>query len=180
MAEMNKAISLFVIGAISLLMAAVFITQIADAGNDVTEKSIYTDESIGISTARQTGNTTINLNTSNFTVTYAPTGWKVSESDCALSDVSIRNSTAAGYTTLTKDTDYKIWDTIGRIQFFNTANLQGSGNTTYITYTTCPDSYVTQSWGRTAIDTTMGLYAIAAMLIAVGMFYGAYRMWGKQ
>ena len=58
-------------------------------------------------------------------------------------------------------------------QFTATQNSQT--NTTTVSYGYCGDDYVSESWGRTAVDTTAGLFAIALLLIAVALFYAVGR-----
>lgn len=161
----NKNISLMIVGFISLIMAAVFISQAASQGATVTTLTQTTNEAVNIASAKLASN---EINTSKtFTLTNAPTGWKSEYSDCNIDVLNYDNGT----TSFTETTDYVV-TTAGVLSLKNTVAMNGSlANTTYIDYKYCPDTYVTSSWGRTAINTTYGLYAVAALLIAVGMFF---------
>lgn len=168
---MNKTISLMVMGSIALLLAAVFVSQIAAEGNKVTALTDIKDESISIASAKLAGG---ELNASKtFTVAQAPTTWR--QSDCGLTSVSITNGSG---TALTVTTDYVMDATTGKFYLQNTTGNTadfGGSNTSKVSYKYCPEGYMNLSWGRTGINTSMGLYAIGALLVAVGMFYGAAR-----
>ena len=167
---MNKAISLMIMGAMALLLAAAFASQIASTGNAVTDLRTVNNEQISVITA------TLGWNSTDESVKFnvaAPSRWISAE--CPLTSVAITNYSGAE---LTETTDYVMNKNIGQFYLKNSTNVwKGfyNVNTTKVTYTYCPEGYMDLGWGRTSIDTTMGLYAIGALLIAVGMFYGAAR-----
>jgi len=44
-----------------------------------------------------------------------------------------------------------------------------------VTYTYCPTGYVNIAWGRTTADLVPGFFAIALMLVAIGLFFSIYQ-----
>jgi len=99
-------------------------------------------------------------------------GWKSGETECEMTNVALRNNTIA----LTLDTDYTFSD--GTITWMPTALTNSSGNTTFTTYSYCPDTYITQSWGRSTLDVAIGFFAIALLVISLGLFYAIMRKEG--
>lgn len=161
---MNKLILAFVL----LIIGSVLITAVATQGNTVTEKTDVTKELISIATARYTtGN---NINTTHpyndFRVVNYPTTWKTE--DCKVDLLAYGNSS----TNFTLTTDYTFDGATGYIALVNSTALVGSiSNNTYATYEYCADDYMNLSWGRTSVDVTMGLFAIAILIFSVGIFY---------
>jgi hypothetical protein len=102
-------------------------------------------------------------------ITNYPTGWKTE--DCQPASIDIRNATNAQ---LVKDTNYVFWPANGTVYLkgattnvtFFTAN-----NNSYISYTYCGDDYVNSSFGRSSLDVAVGMFAIAMLVVAVGMFW---------
>jgi len=114
----------------------------------------------------------------NLTVTNNPTGWK--SNDCTLTGVSVTNATGADFT-YTVSTDYDIDADDGVIVLKNTTatqSLMNTSNASLVSYTYCGDDYVNSSFGRTSLDITIGLFAIALLLGAVGMFYQVMKQEG--
>lgn len=166
---MNKTISLMIIGAISLLMAAVFAGQIASEGNKVTDLTTVHNEAIAVGAA------TLGENATKESQTFTVANLGDTSTDCPLTSVSLTNYSG---TALTETTNWVMNKDTGVFYLKNSSAVWAgfkNVNTTKVTYTYCPDGYMNLSWGRTSIDTTMGLYAIGALLVAVGMFYAAAR-----
>ena len=96
------------------------------------------------------------------------------ETSCAISSIVMKNASGA---VMTANTDY-VWNTDGGGNGPGNLTLKNTGalnttvlNTTTISYSYCGENYMTSSWGRTAMDITIGLLAIALFLGAVGFFY---------
>lgn len=160
--------SKLILAFVALIIAAVLIPQIATQGNLVTEKKWSGTETF--TEVRGAGGV-VNGN-HNFTIANPPTGWK--QEDCTIGDFVLKN--VSGYT-MTDGTDYTFNQKYGNFTIKSTipTNMSSLSNTTTATYTYCGDDYTNLNWGRTAINTTMGLYAIGAFLISVGLFYSVYK-----
>ena len=165
--------------AVLLILAAVFITSIADQTAVNTQKTVVTDEAYNLTTigCYQAGqvNSSQGDEDCNITVTYAPTSWN--QEDCPLTSVVVENDT--GTLTLTLDTDYSVTASTGTIRMLNTTstNLTSMGDDVLITYTYCGDNYVSSSWGRDVLNVNVGLYAVA-ILIAAALV--VYLLFGKK
>lgn len=161
---MVSQINKLILGFVGLIIGAVLISSIATSSNDLTDKKAVANEAITITTARYGGNF---INSSiNFTVAKAPTGWK--SQDCPLTSYTLGNAS----TDFTETTDYVLNANTGVLYLKNTTiTVLSVPNTTYIDYTYCGDDYMNLSWGRTSMDVTIGLFAVAILLFSVGMFY---------
>lgn len=165
----GKNIALLLGAFVALIVGISLIGVTASQGNLVTDKKIVTNEAIDISSARTSAgaiNTTYPI-----TITNYPSGWKVTE--CPVSEVTYGNSS----TDFTLTTDYTFTDTTGVLLLKNTNTVQmgNATNATVMDYTYCGDDYLTQNWSRTSIDLIPGFFAIALMLIAVGLFYAVLK-----
>jgi len=174
----NKNMAALVGAFVMLIVGVSLVTVVAGQSNLVAEKTIVRAESqTPLSTclvaATIAGQEWAQINESaagcNLTVTNYPSGWKVD--DCPLTSLSVTNSSGS---TLTLNTDYTVTLTSGVIALKNTTatqSLMNASNATLVSYTYCGDDYVNSSFGRTALDVTIGLFAIALLLGAVGLFY---------
>ncbi|MCP3685541.1 MAG: hypothetical protein GY861_23065 [bacterium] len=160
---MDNTTSKLILGFVALLLGAILASQVAVQANVVTEKSRVSDEAIDISVARLAGG---DINeTYPFTVTYAPSGWKMEE--CPLTAVTYGNSTDD----YTVTTDYVMTASTGVLTLLNTTEVYQGTNDTLVDYTYCGDDYTNLAWGRTAIQVAIGLFALGVFLLAVGLFY---------
>lgn len=158
----NKLVLAFV----TLIIGVVLIGSIATQGLINTQKTNVADEAISISSLRADDNSnSINTSAANFTVTNNPTSWK--SDDCPLTNFVYGNA-SDNYTVTT---DYVIDLSKGILQVLNTTAPREGGNDTLADYTYCPDTYMNLTWGRTAVNLVAGFFAIAILLISVGLFY---------
>lgn len=103
----------------------------------------------------------------------ASTSWKTDESTCAITSINLKNQTGGDQVATTAYT----WVTdgnqaTGSLTLKNVATLNSTtSNSTTITYQTCPDDYLTQSWSRDTLLLVVGLFAVALLVFSVGMFY---------
>jgi|TARA_B100001971_G_C18172395_1_gene527933 uncharacterized membrane protein len=148
---------------VTLILGAVLIGTIASSAIAVTDKTGVSDETLDISAAR-VANGDIN-ESYEFTVTNNPTGWKTG--DCPLTSVTYGNSS----TDYTITTDYLITLATGNLTLKNTSVTVLGTNDTLIDYTYCADDYMNLGWGRTIINLVAGFFAIALLLVSVGLFY---------
>jgi len=166
----QKNIALIVTGFVTLLIGILLISTVATQGNAVTEKTIVLDETKTFTSTclAPQGGGQINESDAdcNYTVTNYPSGWKIT--DCPLTSVVVSNATRA----FTLNTDYRVFASTGIIQMLNSTSTDaGAANTTLVDYAYCSDGYMNQTWGRTAIDLVAGFFAIALLLVSVGLFY---------
>lgn len=159
----NKLILAFA----TLLIGIVVIGSIASNGLAVTETTRTVNETLDFSSSFLVGG---NVNTTfPYTLAQAPSGWKAV--DCPLTSVLVQNTSGA---TFTDDTDYVLDETTGVVTFKNTDAINCtyvSDNETYVSYNYCGDDYMNISWGRTMINLIAGFFAIAILMISVGLFY---------
>jgi len=149
---------------VTLLIGAVLLATVAGEGNLITEKKVISDEIIAFTPTADGGINTTEVHT----VTYPPTGWKVV--DCPLSAVTIGNASDD----FTADTDYTLTASAGTFVFIDTEITNGTigpTNSSLVDYTYCGDDYLNAGWGRTAVDITSGFFAIALLLVSVGLFF---------
>jgi len=153
-----------VLAFVTLLIGIVLVGVIATQGLVVTDKLVITDEAQDIASAREGGNT---INSSiEFTITNPPTSWK--STDCPLTSITLGNDS----TDFTVTTDYVITDSTGVFSLVNsTAWIGSASNTSNIDYTYCGDDYMNLSWGRTLINLIAGFFAIAILMVSLGLFY---------
>lgn len=147
-----------------VIVGLAFITQISTLTLTATDKQSVVNEAIDISVARITADGSVNTSYP-FTVTYAPTDWKVS--DCPVASVVYGNS-SADYTVTT---DYTITGSSGVLLLKNTSTVVFGSNSTVIDYTYCGDDYLNSDWGRTVLLLVGGFFALALLGVGIGLFY---------
>jgi len=164
-----------------VVLAVAFLVAISDQTNVVTTKTSVASESHDTSAGLKLANilgldytaTHVQVNISNtgsnLTVTNAPTSWKTE--DCPLTNVVVTNGSGTVYTL---NTDYTLDAVNGKVALLNTTatqHLATESNSTLVSYTYCSNGYVNSSWGRSLLGVNIGLYAIAVLVIAVGLVY---------
>lgn len=159
-----------VLAFVTLILGVVLIGSVATQSLAVTDKKNAVAETYDLTTRGCYQGEWVNGTSDadcNITVTYAPTSWK--QQDCPLTSVAAKNSTG---TVLTLNTDYKLFDTIGIVQMLNTtATKNTSLGSVLLDYTYCRDDYMNSSFGRTGINLVSGMFGLALLLTAVGLFY---------
>jgi len=163
------AINKLIFGFVTLILGVALLSQIATITNTATGKTTASNEATVFTKngAWNRVNTTIP-----YTLTNAPTGWKLT--DCPIADFSLRN--ASGGTAWTLTTDYTVTLSTGIFYLKNTSTtVLTSANTTYASYTYCADDYLNSSWGRTTVNLIAGFFAIALLLVSIGIFYSIAR-----
>lgn len=160
---------------IAILLGVVMLSISADQVNDITGLVSNTD-SAAVMTFVAAG--TINEVTE-YTVTNAPTGWKVqsaSDGGCALTNFVLSNASG---TALTLTTDYIVdlqYGTYTMVNTTATADL-GATNTTIASYTNCPDGYQT-SFGGTVLNMVPGFFALAILVSVAFLIFWILRREG--
>jgi hypothetical protein len=165
----QKLILAFVV----IIIGAVLLAAASTESNTVTTLSNTVEENL---TIPRNNEADWEANSSEaVTLANAPTGWETS--DCPLTNLIITNGT---YATLTADTNYSANLSTGIIYFQDTAATNQSKNTnqTYANYTHCPSNYLNLPWGRTAVNTALGLFAIGILMVGVALFFGVARDYG--
>lgn len=167
--EKDKTLATIISVSVLIILSVAFLTSLVTQTSVNTEKTVVSDEAIAL---EDTGNSTINT-TAVYTVTNYPTSWKIE--DCPLTLVYIKNQSG---TALTETTDYVFNYSYGTFTLKDTEaaeGLVGVFNNSYVTYSYCGDGYVSQSWGRTVLNTTLGLLAIAILAVGVYFVYSLYK-----
>jgi len=164
--------SKLVLAFVTLLLGAVLIGVIATNGLAVTDRTGVSSESHIILPTILTGRNSTDINDSIvYTITNAPTGWKLSD-NCPITSFSLTNSTG---TALTETTDYVVDLDAGTWVFVNSAGLNDTidvaTNETLAGYQYCPDDYMNLTWGRTVINLVSGFFALALLGASLGLFY---------
>jgi len=158
---------------VTLILGAVLVGVIATNALAVTAKTSIYDESSNLATSCIVGAAQqVNESDSacNITATNVPSGWK--EIDCPLTSVTVENTSAGTYTALAEGTDYNLFASTGIVQMLNTTDTDaGDFNTTYVNYVYCQDNYLNLGWGRTITNLVAGFFAIALLMISVGLFF---------
>jgi len=162
----NKLILAFV----TLILGVVLVGVIATQGLLVTDKIGVAAESHVIASGIDVGRNKSIINSSIvYTLTNAPTGWKVN--DCPITAFVITNSSGDE---LTITTDYLLTASAGTFTFVDNDALNntiGWDNVTLATYDYCGDDYMNLGWGRTGINLVSGFFALSILLISIGLFY---------
>lgn len=177
----NKLLFAFV----TLIVGIVLIGTISTSVLQVNSISNVVNETIDVSralAANGVGTGVVNT-TYPFQVTNSPTGWKTD--DCPLTSVVIRNFTNAD---LTSNVDFTFhpangtWNLKGTT--VNVTKLRGAGgggttgNNTYVSYSYCGDDYMNLSWGRSVLSVAVGMFALALLIVSVGLFYSIGKDYG--
>ena len=157
---------------ITLLLGAVLVAQVATTSIAVTALTGISSETVAF----------IPVNSSEvdpaevLTLAQAPTGWKAT--DCPISDFVLTNSSGTAYVLTT---DYVPNLAAGTWTLKNTAVVNQSlyaDNITLADYHYCGDDYMNLSWGRTGINLVAGFFAIAILMISLGLFYSVAKETG--
>jgi len=174
-AVIGKLVAAFV----SIMIAVVLISQIVVTGNAVTALQPGT-EIVSIAGSR------VGLGWINNSISYAPAflnltqtdSWRASIGDCAVGSIAATVViTNASGSVLTPTTDYTI-NATGYIVFENTEAVNNSNsNITTLAYNTCPTGYV-YGWAATMLNLVYGIFALAALGIAIALFYSIARDYG--
>ena len=171
----NKSMGMLLGAFVMLIIGVSLVTVVAGQSNLVAEKTVVYQESHDLSSCMTPigGDLEFDPTDCSYLVTNYPTSWKIE--DCPLTSVTVGNGTMD----FTLTTDYTVDAATGNVTIVNSTSTQiGYSNTTYVDYTYCGADYVNSSFGRTALDITIGLFAIALLLGAVGMFYAVMKQEG--
>lgn len=185
MVERSSAVML-IIAFFTLILGVSLLVTIGEQEQGLVTKEAVLNESDDFSACRV--EETINDTGCNFTVTNAPTGWKLDDTSnaCPLTNFVLKNCTGH---TLTITTDYVVDLATGIYELKNNSDVL-CGNTTgdrypyalvnktFVYYNYCPDDYLTQSWQRSIMDVVVGMFAIALLAISVGIFYAVLKREG--
>ena len=165
---------------VTLLIGIVLVGQVASEGQNVTRQTQITSESEDISSARLTtgiNNSLSLINTSkSFSVTNNPTSWKTEDSACNINSFVMRNSSGS----VISSGNYSLNAQYGNFTLTNTSlwvfGTGGQGtnttfNNTLLAYLYCDDDFLNISWGRNILNLIGGFFAIALLIISVGLFY---------
>ena len=158
-----------VLAFVTLLLGVVLVSTVATQGLAITDKQYKADETVSIATTRLPGSLDINETAANLSLTtVTQSAWK--QNDCPLTNVVVTNSSG---TALVVDTDYQVELSLATIRILNTTDTRDNiaDNNTLVDYNYCGDDYLNLTWGRTAVNLIGGFFALAILLVSVGLFY---------
>lgn len=172
---MVNAVAKILAAFIMLIVGLSLIVVVAGNNNSITELTTKT-ETVNIAPARLAAGA---INTTYaFTLDTGLSNWRNDYSECIPTTITFKNQTGG---TLTDPTDYVYTYNVpsGQLTLENVANLNDTtSNTTTATYSYCPDGYMALNWGRTSLDTTLGLFAVGLMLGAVALTVSIFKDFG--
>jgi len=155
---------------IAVLLGVVMLSISADQVNDITDKQGYVEAAQAITMFAP-----IEVNiTKVYTLTEAPTGWKAN-GECPLTNFVLSNASG---TALTVTTDYVVDLSAGTYTMKNTTDTGlMDDNSTYATYTYCPDGYQT-GFGGTTLNLVPGFFALAILVSVAFLIFWILRKEG--
>ena len=160
----GKLIAAFVL----LIIGIVLVSQVAVIGNTVTAKSSVTSEAQALNT-NQTDLNVSGMDNAIYQIAESPTGWKLE--DCPITNFAIANSSGS---VLVSGTDFRFTAANGTWVLLKTVLTKQTldpANVSYQSYSYCGDDYINLGWGRTGVNLVPGFFALALLLISVGLFY---------
>lgn len=163
-----------------VLIALAFLNVTANGVSRSTKLSVTNNETTSLTSCYTTAgqvnesNPACNIIVDNW---YPAGDWRIGESACALSTVSVKNDTG---TALTAGTDYKIYPSSGKIQLLNTTTTANSSTTLSnnevgLYYSTCPSGYMTSSGDRSIFSLVNLLLIILIVGVIAGTVYKFFK-----
>ncbi|HED05184.1 MAG TPA: hypothetical protein ENI61_00700 [Ignavibacteria bacterium] len=162
-----------------LVIGFAFLTPIANVSNLMSEKQVVTNENQSLSSCYGASATGTQVNESsalcNITVTNAPTGWRLTNSQCALGSVVITNSTETK--TFVAGTDYTLFAQQGIVKMLNTTSTTGiSDNLTTLDYNYCNQGYATDSASRSLTKLWATLMIIVLLVVVIAFVIEQFKL----
>ena len=162
-------LQIMLIGFVAILFGVVVISTMSDQTQSTTTLNFHND-SLNLASAGYK-NATGSINTTkNYTLTYPATeAWMRDNANCkdpALV-VTLDNGTTQA---LTLTTHYTYDSARSIVGFKNVQPLNSTGigaNQTYLTYSTCPTGYMTESWTRAVYNMVPGFFALGILGVAL-------------
>lgn len=183
--ETSNPLMVILFAMILVLLAMAFINSVADTKSSQTSLTPITGESYNLLTrgcypAGALGTVNITDADCNITVSawYPAEDWRLSESQCDLSNVVVTNNTG---TVLEADTDYTLFADTGIIQLLNTSTLYNSSatmnnNLLKVNYDYCSSGYLTSSGDRGIAN----LWVTLMILTLIGVLIGVVvKLWNN-
>jgi len=168
---MLSTIQKLLLAFITLIIGLVLVGSIAVSSNGLTTMTSVTDEE-GTMTAAggppQWDGTSIN-ESYEYTITNAPTSWKVL--DCPITNFAITNSSGTAWTVTT---DYVFTASTGTYTLVDTDvtnQTSQTDNQTLVSYSYCGDDFLNSTWQRSIMNLIPGFFALALLIFSVGMFF---------
>ncbi len=148
---------------IGVIFVMAIIPTIADEQGKMTTKSIITDESQLIGSARNATHYIVNTTTFNVAEDNVDGGtteaWK--KTSCLLTSITLKNGSNA---TVIDGTDFEFTESIGNFSLQPTGAWNDtSENGTWVTYTHCRDGYATEGSTRAIINLILVFAGLAVM-----------------
>jgi len=170
---MDKNVAYLIGAFVAIIIGIALLTTVATQIQDATTLTDVSNETIDITLARNGSGAIQSLNeTWVFTLASGygtGTDWRKGDADCAIAEFVLNNHTGDAFTITT---DYLLNTSDGTFTFEDNddTNITDS-NTTYASYKACGASYLSEGWTRSILNLVTGLFAIALLVIGVGLFY---------
>lgn len=184
MAKEIKVTGLMIAVFVILIIGTVLLGVIATQEQEATQLA-YATETVNLAPARLAGGAINSTYYFHLTNGCPFSTWRADQgSACYINNLGVKNSTGG---TLVDPTNYVFVSNgavctganSGDIRFTNTLSVNNSAsNTTTVSYSYCPDAYLTQSWARTVLDLMPGFFAIgllgAALMFGIAYYKGEF------
>jgi len=181
---MNKkgqvGVGAYVIMAVAIIFCIALIIASAEQTNKMTSLQSVTDETTNLTVScYDTGQVNESNSACNITVDswYSAGDWRLSDSQCYLSSVTVSNATG---TALTLNTDYNLFSSTGIIQMLNTTDTNSTnlGEDVLIDYSYCDAGYNKDGSSRSIANLIL-LFAALALLAFILEYSGITRWTGR-
>jgi hypothetical protein len=169
--ENKTTVGLIIIIGVALLLGSIVIQIISEQTTAKTKLTAVVYEPINIAPARS-GELWAMNNSYNLTIVNYPQGWRLSESDCSsITNYVFYNQSKVA---LTIGTHYGFSPTTGQFYYLNgtaPAVNATATNTTYVSYSYCPNDYLNSGWGRAVANNTVGFFSLAILISAAFVIF---------
>ncbi len=169
----NNNAMVVILLAITIIIGMTLLGSIANSQALISEKRVVTNESDSLDSCYATNTTKAQIDATksacNFTLDNAPTGWRLSDGQCALGSVVVTNSSGIA---LVDGTDYNMYPQTGILQMLNSSNTNStfmSGNYTLLAYNFCHEGYLQNTGDRALIKLIVTFLSIVLLITAVSV-----------
>lgn len=184
-----KSTKTLIIAFIAVLIAVIVVGVIAAETIKYTKLSFQSDtiDFLGNNYSRHIGNS-INQTTPYTLTKGLVTGtWRTGDGTCSIPTLALYNGSVATANLLTVGAsdcstgDYNYTANSGIVRLCNSSEWSGGTlpNTTIIEYHYCPDTYVSSTWGRTAMNVVPGFFVIGILVFAAFLIFKVIKEEGE-
>jgi hypothetical protein len=163
-----------------VIIAVVILTEVVTVGTGITQVQ-NSSGTLNFNQARTAGGATnpaIEFYVQ--AINDSKLSWRATNGACNVAavaaSINLTNTTNALFT---KNTDWKVSTANGSITFLNTLNMNSSGydNNSIVSWRYCADGYI-DGWTATITNLIYGFIALAALGVAISLFYSIAKDYG--